>query len=121
MIEEQDEVQTFDERMTELYGDRSDWEDDSKGDTSGYADEYRAFLENGCRGILTYEQAVEAYKMSRGILPDSVTEWPELDWVKREREEAAKAASFLKTTTGLEFDEYAALYLPYEPMLRLQY
>lgn len=118
---DEEDNRTFDERMMDAYGSRSEWEADAAGETDWYADPYRKFLENGCRGILTYEEAVEAHKWSTGIDPDYVTSWLEIDWVKRQREQFVECEDFIRAVFGLSLDEYYALYLPYEPMIRLAY
>ena len=106
---------TFEERMYDAYGPRSDWEDDVGNKTYRFSNAYRRFLENGCHGILTYEEAVEAYKLNSGMPPELVTSWPELDWIKGRREKIARDVKSDK------LDEYFARYLPYEPMLRYAY
>ena len=118
---DEEDGRTLNERMSEVYGDREDWEGDAEEGGSGYTDAYRKFLENGCRGILTYEEAVEAYKWSTGIDPDHVTSWPEIDWVKRMREDCAEGEERIRAGYGLSLEEFYAIYWPYEPMLRYAY
>lgn len=118
---DEEDGRTLNERMSEVYGDREDWEADAEEGGSGYTDAYRKFLENGCRGILTYEEAVEAYKWSTGIDPDHVTSWPEIDWVKRMREDCAEGEEGIRAGYGLSLEEFYAIYWPYEPMLRYAY
>lgn len=110
---DEEDDRTFDEQMMDAYGCMADWKADAEGDTDSYTDVYRNFLENGCRGILTYEQAVEAYKWSTGINPDRVTSWPEIDWVKRQREGCEKDGKDALDRMGLSLDEFNATRLPY--------
>lgn len=121
--DDEEDDRTYDERMMDAYGCRDDWETDAAEaeEFFGDTDTYRNFLENGCRGILTYEEAIEAHKWSTGIDPDYVTSWPEIDWVKRQREQCVECEDFIRAVFGLSLDEYYALYLPYEPMIRLAY
>ena len=121
--DDEEDDRTLNERMCDVYGDREDWEADATNaeEVFGYTDAYRNFLENGCRGILTYEEAVEAYKWSTGIDPDFVTSWPEIDWVKRMRDDCAEGEERIRAGYGLSLEEFYALYWPYEPMIRFAY
>ena len=119
--DDEEDDRTYDQRMMDAYGCRADWEADAAGETEWFADPYRKFLENGCRGILTYEEAVEAYRWSTGNPPEFVTSWPALDWVKRRREACAEAEELIRTAFGLSLEEFRELYWPYEPMIRYAY
>lgn len=122
MIEDEDDAEkSLDEKMFEIYGSRTDWENDVGESTIGFSNAYKEFLRNGCRGVLTYEEAVEEYKTIAGQTPESVTSWPELDWVKQQREEVAEKEEFIRVIFGLSLDEFRALHFPYEPMLRNAY
>ena len=118
---DEEDGRTLDERMWDAYGTRSEWRKDAEEETDWYANAYRNFLENGCRGTLTYEQAVEEYKNNTGSPHESVTSWPELDWVKRQREKCADSEEYIRAKLGLSLDEFYAVYWPYEPMLRYAY
>lgn len=118
---DEEDGRTVEDRMIETYGCRDDWEADAARETYWYSDPYRRFLENGCRGVLTYEQAVQEYKWSTGLPPDLVTSWPELDWVKSRREKCAENEESIQAAFGLSVDEFRALHWPYEPMLRYAY
>lgn len=121
MIEDYDDEElTLDEQMAEAYGGRWSWlADKEKIEEFDFTDEYRAFLNNDCLGLLTYEQAVEAYKGNCGELPEFVTEWPSLDWVKQKREEVER--EFVPSPLTPDLDEFLRKHLPYEPMLKFRY
>lgn len=116
-----DEDRALTDQMLDVYGGWGDWKADAEEDRYNYTVAYRNFLENGCRGILTYEQAVEAYKWRTGNDPDRVTSWPELDWVKKRREECEAEAEPVRVSLGLSLEEFNATHWPYEPMIRYQY
>ena len=121
--DDEEDDRTYDERMMDAYGCRADWEADAAEaeEVFGYTDAYRNFLENGCRGILTYEEAVEAYRWSTGKPPEFVTSWPELDWVKRRREACAEHEESIRAAFGLSLEEFRELHWPYKPMIRFAY
>ena len=84
--EEEEEEETFEEQMLDRLGTRWEWESDAERKNACFSPAYKRFLENGCRGILTYEEAVEAYKFNTQVDPETVTSWPHLDWLKKHRE-----------------------------------
>lgn len=105
------------EELLENYGSREDWERDEENEF--YTDEYNAFLRNDCTGILTLEQAIAAYKNYSGRDPDSVTEWPEIDWVQSKRNELLSEADSNAPKEALE--KLANRLYPFEPMLKTSY
>lgn len=110
---------SFDDQMEEQYGTREDWLADKNSDTWGFSDVYVAFLKNDCRGILTYEQAVETYKVHSGQAPENVTECPEIDWVLKKRKELL--AEIDPNTPKEEIERLFNWWYPFEPMLQISY
>lgn len=115
-----DESRSLDDEMFDALGGRDQWEEDAKGEVWFYPNAYRRFLENGCRGILTYEEAVEEYKIYSGDDPALVTSWPQFDWLKQKRENCAASEEIINAL-GLTLDEYRSMYLPYEAFLKYAY
>lgn len=108
--EDEDEPLTFDEMMAEAYGSRMDWESDAELEKAFFSAAYTSFIKNGCRGILTYEEAVEEYRIYTGCVPDTVTSWPHLDWLKKRREEASESEDFIRAAFDMSVEDYPALY-----------
>lgn len=113
-----DSQNTFDEdEMLDSYGTRDDWESDQE--SPAFSDEYNAFLRNGCVGILTREQAIESYKIGSGRHPDTVEEWPEIDWVQSKREKLLEEID--PNTPKEEIEILLNQWYPFEPMLKTSY
>lgn len=112
-----DSQNTLDEEMIECYGSREDWESDQE--SPAFSEEYNAFLRNGCVGILTLEQAIEAYKTGTGSHPDFVEEWPEIDWVQSKREKLLGEID--PNTPKEEIANILNCWYPFEPMIKTNY
>ena len=113
---------SYDEQMEEFYGNRVDWLSDKSADPRSFTDVYAAFLNNDCKGILTYEQAREAYKKFSGQDPENVKECPEIDWVEKQRQECRETwDGFSEKLFKMDAEEYIKLYYPFEPMLRFRF
>ncbi len=113
--------ETFEEQMLDRLGTRWEWESDAERKNACFSPAYKRFLENGCRGILTYEEAVEAYKFNTQVDPETVTSWPHLDWLKKHREERSELREFIRQAFNMSVEEYLSLYFPYEPMIKYMY
>lgn len=97
-------------------GSRIEWVED--GENADWTEEYNAFVRNGCVGLIDYDKAVELYKFYSGA-PDFVTEWPELDEIKKAREGLyAKAKGLIPET---ELEEIIRTVYPYEPVIKFCY
>lgn len=107
--------------MLDRLGTRWEWESDAERKNACFSPAYKRFLENGCRGILTYEEAVEAYKFNTQVDPETVTSWPHLDWLKKHREERSELREFIRQAFNMSVEEYLSLYFPYEPMIKYMY
>lgn len=119
--EEEEEEETFEEQMLDRLGTRWEWESDAERKNACFSPAYKRLLENGCRGILTYEEAVEAYKFNTQVDPETVTSWPHLDWLKKHREERSELREFIQQAFNMSVEEYLSLYFPYEPMIKYMY
>ena len=120
-IEDEEEL-SFDEQMREVYGSREDWLSDQGADGYGFTSVYVAFLKNDCKGLLSYEQALEKCKTYSGQVPESVTECPEIDWVEKQRQEHRKDWNeMMEKFFGMDVDEFIETHYPFEPMLKFQY
>lgn len=119
--EEEEEEETFEEQMLDRLGTRWEWESDAERKNACFSPAYKRFPENGCRGILTYEEAVEAYKFNTQVDPETVTSWPHLDWLKKHREERSELREFIRQAFNMSVEEYLSLYFPYEPMIKYMY
>lgn len=97
--EDEEEPLTFDKMMAEAHGSRMDWESDAKFEKAFFSPAYNRFLKNGCRGILTYEEAVEEYRIYTGCVPDTATSWPHLDWLKKRRKEASENEELIRVVS----------------------
>lgn len=116
-----EEEETFEDRMLDALGERSDRESDAWLNHRFFSRAYRRFLDNGCRGILTYEEAVEEYRIYMGCVPDTVTDWPHLDWLKERREKESENDEAIRAIFDMSVEEYLALYWPYEPLIKYAY
>lgn len=82
-----------------------------------YTDVYNRFIENNYRGILTEEDAIWHYKMTSGMPPDMVDEWPVIDAITKKREEYRKRTGCSDEEAEIAFSRF----MPYEPALKYAY
>lgn len=108
--------QELDDELGEMYAD-AEWKSDTPD--SCYTDEYNAFLQNGCLGILTEAEAVKKSKLFSGMEPETSELAPEIQWVIRERREWLE--SFGSRLSKEEQDAYLSERYPFEPVLRYRY
>lgn len=93
-----------------------EWETD--GEDPDFTEEYNAFVRNDCVGIIDYDKAVELYKFYSGS-PDSVTEWPEIDAIQKERE--ALREEVKGHVPDDQIDDYVRKFYPFEPVIKFCY
>ena len=124
LMDDADSDMTEDERFEEEYGTRQDWLEDKDAPWSeSFTDVYKAFLDNECVGILSYEEAKEAYKRHSGRPPELIEECPEIEWVERQRREIRERLKAMKATPAqvAEMELDIRKNLPFEPWLQMAY
>lgn len=97
-------------------GSRLNWIND--GEDSGFTEEYNAFVRNDCIGIIDYDKAVDLYKFYSGV-PNSVTEWPEIDAIQKERD--ALREEVKGNVPDDEVDQLLRMAFPFEPVIKFRY
>ena len=124
LMDDADSDMTEDERLEEEYGTRQDWLEDKESPMAdSFTDAYKAFLDNECIGILSYEEAKEAYKRYSGRPPELIEECPEIEWVERQRREIREGLKAMKATPAqvAEMELFIRKHLPFEPWLQMAY
>lgn len=107
-----------DAEFYESYGDPEEWQKDK--DAPRLTQAYAEFLNNDCIGIVSYDEAVSLYKKYSGQPSEYVNEWPEIDWVKAQRDELEQIMHSNGKPRS-EIEVALAKMWPYEPMLKVAY
>lgn len=78
-----------------------------------FSEVYNRFIENGFVGVLTKEEAIEAYKDQSGMDPQFVTECPVIEAIHSARIKAQEICDVPESFLNQKY--------PYEPALKYMY
>lgn len=97
------------------------WLTDDPDDS--YTPVYNAFLENNCRGILTEDEARQAYARYSGRPPKEVQNCPEIDALAATRRAVMQAMGTTeeRALKDGQLSAYLSAFYPYEPLLKHAY